>query len=182
MSTKDPWATSKAMPKAAPPEEIGELVSSPPEQIAEVSTKQDIPENEPPAFKREELLPMLDSLLQNGYVITEFSIRSTKVVLRSRFAWEDQEIFSRLDVDKPTTAIAFQQKMQMYTLAASLARYGSNIFEPVNQVDKKNFDERLEFLLSLPTLVTDIVYKKWFEFDAKSRYTIEHIDELLKDF
>ena len=181
MATKDPWATKGIKPEVAP-EEIGELVSGPPERIAEVSTKSDSPDNEPVEFKKEELLPLLDALLQNGYVITEFSIRATKVVLRSRFAWEDQEIFSRLDVDKPATAIAFQQRMQLYTLAAGLARYGDTVFEPVNKVDKKGFDERLEYVLSLPTLVTDILYKHWFDFDSKSRYIAGNIDELLKDF
>ena len=109
-------------------------------------------------------------------------LRSTRIVLRSRFAWEDQEIFSRLDADKLSTAIAFQQRMQVYTLAAGLAQYGDTIFQPTNIVNRKSFDERLEFVLSLSTPLVDIIYQHWFEFNAKHSYLSANIDALLKDF
>ena len=130
---------------------------------------------------------MLDSLLQDGYVITEFDIRGIKVVLRSRFAWEDQEIFARIDHAKLNTAIAYQQRFTLMNLAASLVRYGTTVFKPQNSDQKDrtrlaDLDERIEFIESLPTLVTDLIYTKWFAFNNKHGYLVAHFDELIKDF
>lgn len=178
----DPWARPE--PKGIPTEYENVVPKEAPksEPIAEVSNKPDSDANTPPEYKKEELLPLLDGLLQNGYVINEFGIRSTKVILRSRFAWEDQEIFSRLDAEKVNTAIAFQHRMQVLTLAAGLVQYGNSIFQPKNVIDKKDFDERLEFILSLPTPIVDIIYENWFKFNAKYTYLTANIDALLKDF
>ena len=153
--------------------------------IAEVAAKEDSVENTPPEYRKEELLPMLDTLLQHGYVLTEFSIRSTKVVLRSRFAWEDQEMFTRMDRAKLDTALAYQQRFTLLSIAAGLVSYGTKVFEPINSNKEKmsaSFDERVEFVESLPTIVTDIIYQKWHKFNSMHGYMVSHIDELMTDF
>ena len=156
-----------------------------PEVVAEVGAKSDSEANTPPEYKREELLPMLDDLLIKGYVVTEFSLRSTKVVLRSRFAWEDQFIFMQVDKLKLDTAIAYQQRFTLLSLAASLVVYGDTIFEIVNKDHKKmefSFNERIEFVESLPTVITDILYQKWHEFNQKHGYIVNNLDALIKPF
>jgi hypothetical protein len=137
---------------------------------------------------------MLDELLQNGYTITEFSLRSTQVVLRSRFAWEDQIMFQRLDRAKLDTALAYQQMFTLLSIAASLVKYGEHTFPPQNvdlpaksdkdkgRTKSKDLDERIEFIESLPTVITDILYQKWHSFNQKHGYIVSNLDALLKDF
>lgn len=153
--------------------------------VAEVGEKTDSAENTPPEYMKEELLPMLDDLLIKGYVVTEFSIRATKVVLRSRFAAEDNLIFSGIDKLKLETAIAYQQRFTLLSLAASLVVYGDTMFDIVNKDTKKmeeSFRERIEFVESLPTVITDILYMKWHEFNQKQGYIVNNLDALIKDF
>ena len=118
-------------------DEAPPIIVEAPAIIAEVAEVTDTKKNTPPEYQKDELLPMLDDLLQKGYVITEFSLRATRVVLRSRFAWEDQEIFTRIDKAKLDTAIAYQQRFALLSLAASLVLYGDTMFEPINKDREK---------------------------------------------
>lgn len=143
-----------------------------------------VPEKE--EFSKEELLPMLDSLLNHGYALDQFKIRGTTVVLRTRFTWEEQYIFRHLEASQIKTAIMYNIEHQNITLAASLTQFGDYSFNPINagteeELDKSMFD-RYEFIMSLNSVIRDILQAKLDVFNAKQRYIIENFDKLLADF
>ena len=152
--------------------QIGELVDGPKSQEAE--------------YNDEELLPLLDSLLHNGYTLDEFSLRDTKIVLRSRFTWEEREVFSKMDKLNPNTALQYQRMFSIYMIATALVRYGDHVFAPKNNGSIedliKDLNERFEFVSSLPTPIVDILEKRLMGFDAKHRYIVMNIEKLTRDF
>lgn len=137
-------------------------------------------------YPKEDILPMMDALLMNGYATDSFKIRKTKIVLRTRFTWEEQDVYKRMEASDLNTAIAYQRAFATVYIAASLIQFGDIVFEPINGGSKeelaKSMDERIEFIESLNTVITDIIQKKLYEFDDKQRYLIAHFDELLGDF
>ena len=155
----------------------------------EVVTSDDMPmPTAPPEekYEKEDLLPILDMLLNDGYAIFEFSIRNKPIILRTRFTWEEKAINKFLDKADVKTVLSYQREYAFVTIAASLARFGSSVFEPINAGEQKVLDkslsDRYDFILSLNSVVTDILQTKLDEFDRKQRYIIKHFDELLKDF
>jgi hypothetical protein len=137
-------------------------------------------------YTRDEILPLMDSLLQNGYAIYSFRIKNMEVILRTRFTWEEQYIYKHMESAKLETALSYQREFSIALMAASLAQYGQYQFEVLNHGSKealeKNFKDRYEFVLSLNNVVTDIIQKKLYDFDDKQRYLIANFDELLQDF
>ena len=137
-------------------------------------------------YEKEEILPMMDALLLNGYATDSFKIRKTKIVLRTRFTWEEQDVYKRMEEANLNTAIAYQRAFATVYIAASLIQFGDIVFEPINGGSKedleKSMNDRVEFIESLNTVLTDIIQKKLYEFDDKQRYLIAHFDELLGDF
>lgn len=139
-----------------------------------------------PTFTNEEILPLLDSLLNNGYAIDKFKIRDTEVILRTRFTWEEQYIYQHLSASNLSTALVYQREFSFITIAASLVKYGNYTFEPINSGEneklEKSITERYDFIRSLNSVITDILQLRLSKFDDKQRYIIDNFDELLKAF
>ena len=139
-------------------------------------------------FAKEELLPILDSLLNNGYATMDFKLRNVPIVVRTRFAWEEQLIYKKVE-SSASSPILFQRNYTLMTLAASLVQFAGHLFEPINAAPKDaptaledSFNDRYEFVQSLNSVFIDIMEKKLFEFDEKQNYITKHFDELLSDF
>lgn len=165
------------------------------EDVGEVSDKDDdetpLPEIntvDPTAktYTDDEVLPILDDLLANGYALANFSFRKTKVALRTRFTWEEQYIYKHLEQSQLKTALNYQREFLFITMAASLVQFGNHFFEPMNQGEEKalyaSMKERYEFICSLNSVLTDILQDKLNDFDAKQRFIITNFDRLLKAF
>ena len=216
MSTKDPFERNSAKPtpiaeaskptpvvEASKPTPIAELRNvevpkasvSPKPAISAPSAETDVnqigelvdgPKSQEAEYNDEELLPLLDSLLHNGYTLDEFSLRDTKIVLRSRFTWEEREVFSKMDKLNPNTALQYQRMFSIYMIATALVRYGEHVFAPKNNGSIedliKDLNERFEFVSSLPTPIVDILEKRLMGFDAKHRYIVMNIEKLTRDF
>ena len=137
-------------------------------------------------YPKKEILPMMDDLLMHGYATSAFSMRKTKVVVRTRFTWEEQAIYKHMETVDLKTAIAYQREFSTVYIAASLAQFGDFVFEPINagkpEELKAALDDRIEFVSSLNTVFTDIIQKKLYDFDDKQRFLIANFDALMQDF
>ena len=137
-------------------------------------------------YTNEEVLPMLDCILNDGYAVEHITLRNVDVVIRTRFTWEDQYLRRYLESADLHTVLNYQGEVALVTLAASLVQFGSTIFKPKNEgtdAELKEFmEDRISFVKSLNSVLTDIVLAKLGTFDDKQRYIIAHFDELLKVF
>lgn len=137
-------------------------------------------------YTKEDILPLMDALLMNGYATTTFNIRKAKVTLRTRFTWEEQAIYKHMENENLKTALAYQREFAIVYIAASLVQFGDYIFEPINAGKpdelKNSLDERIEFIQSLNTVMTDLLQHKLYDFDDKQKYLIDNFDKLMQDF
>ena len=137
-------------------------------------------------YAKEEILPILDQILNNGYAMDTFKIRNTDIVMRTRFTWEEKAIYEHLEATDTKTVLRYQREFAFITMAASLVKFGNNVFKPINEGTdeelKASITERYKFIISLNSILTDVIQKKLADFDDKQRYIIKHFDELLKDF
>lgn len=140
-------------------------------------------------YKDEEILPLIDSILQKGYASESIYIRGNKVTFRSTFAWEEQEIVTRID-NKINDGISLKATggyfYELYSLAANLEQFGANYFAPVThgtEEDKrKSFDDRVNFLLGLSSTLLTIINIKRADFTNKMQFLVDNSDRLLKAF
>lgn len=150
----------------------------------------DVPEGAQatPEYKDEDLLPILDAILTSGFARDTFTIRNAKIKLRTQFFWEDQFVVEK--TDKLANDTTLKQSMafylQVYSLACNLEAMGDNVF-PVSRVmtqeeQRKSFEDRVNFLLSLPTVIVNIIFNKRMEFVNKIQYIQENFDRLIKLF
>ena len=175
-------STPKAVPQSTPVfNEVPKEESAKEEKSVEDAT---------PAieYKDEELLPILDSILTAGYARDTFTIRNAKIKLRTQFFWEDQFVIEK--TDKLANDTTLKQSMafylQVYSLACNLEAMGDNVF-PVKRImtqeeQRKSFEDRVDFLLSLPTVLVNVIYTKRMEFVAKIQYIQDNFDRLIKLF
>ncbi len=154
-----------------------DVVSTPGEQIIEKVH-----------FEDNEVLPILDAILTSGYAKETYTIRNAKLVLRTQFFWEDQFVVEKTDELAANTHLkpSMNFYLQVYALAANLESFGSAVF-PVSRMmnkeeQRKSFDERLDYLGSLPSLIVDILYRKRAEFIQKIAFIQENFDRLIKVF
>lgn len=145
-------------------------------------------EEKKPEYKDEEILPMLDSLLTVGYVKETFKIRSATVTLRSQFFWEDQLVVDMMNerVTEDTLRATGNFYFQVYALAANLESFGGNYFKPLRQADpgtlKKSLEDRVNFLMTLPSIMITYLFNKRAEFILKLNYITENFERLVKAF
>lgn len=176
-----------------PAEEL--LQRAKPSPVAEagvVSDKEEVPESTETIVKpettytKDEVLPILDQILNNGYAVETFSIRNTDVAFRTRFTWEEKAIYKHLEELDIKTVMHYQREFAFITMAASLVKFGNTVFKPINEGTKeeleKSIQERYKFIISLNSILTDIIQSKLSKFDDKQRYIIKNFDTLLKDF
>lgn len=167
------------------PEDYG-TVSEKPNGVVSEDFDKAVTGKLPKAYPKEDILPILDSLLQHGYALETFSIRNTNVVLRSRFGWEEEASVKAVESSNSNIRIGQERLFILSLLAASLVEYGKAKFPPINSGTKeeleKNYENRLSFVRSLPTTITDILIARLQEFDRKQAYMVENFDKLSKDF
>ena len=139
-------------------------------------------------FEDNEVLPILDAILTSGYAKETYTIRNAKLVLRTQFFWEDQFVVEKTDELAASTHLkpSMNFYLQVYALAANLESFGSAVF-PVSRMmnkeeQRKSFEERLDYLGSLPSVIVDILYRKRAEFIQKIAFIQENFDRLIKVF
>ena len=138
-------------------------------------------------FSKEELLPIIDSLLNFGYVMTNFKIKNIPVVLKTRFGWEDQVILRRMK-DADGSPMAFRREFTLWSMAAALVQFGSDKFEPMNDTDKPMEEleltllARYNFMRSLNSIFIDIIELELAKFDDMQEYIVKNYQKLLEDF
>ena len=191
---KYPAAEPEESTYAAPIEEVkypapvfNEMPKKP-EGVHSDTNQDGEPIEKPVEYKDEDLLPILDSILTSGYARDTFTIRNAKIKLRTQFFWEDQFVVEK--TDKLANDTTLKQSMafylQVYSLACNLEAMGDNVF-PVSRVmtqeeQRKSFEDRVNFLLSLPTMLVNVIYNKRLEFVNKIQYVQENFDRLIKLF
>lgn len=171
----NPFAHLNAPDKAIT--DSNDVVSTPGEQIPEKVH-----------FEDNEVLPILDAILTSGYAKETYTIRNAKLVLRTQFFWEDQFVVEKTDELAASTHLkpSMNFYLQVYALAANLESFGSAVF-PVSRMmnkeeQRKSFEERLDYLGSLPSVIVDILYRKRAEFIQKIAFIQENFDRLIKVF
>lgn len=141
-----------------------------------------------PTFKDEELLPLIDSILNFGFARDEFNIRNNIVILRSHFTWEDQHIVSLLDEYSRTHNLnmALDFMIKKYNLAAALEQIGSVRFNPIRSGSQeeltKSFNDRVDFIDTLPMPLVDYIFQRWMSFNEKVRAVSTDFERLAKVF
>lgn len=139
-------------------------------------------------YKDEDLLPILDSILTSGYASDTFYIRNNRVTLRTQFFWEDQYVMIKTDELANSTNLRQSMGfyMQVYALASNLESLGGTSFPVKRSMSKeeqeKSFNDRVEFLLSLPTVLVGVIFNKRTEFVNKIQYIQDNFDRLIKVF
>lgn len=141
------------------------------------------------AFKDEDVLPILDSLLTRGYASEKFTIRKDlELVVRCQFLWEDRMVMEKTDAklrdySLRTTGNFFYD---IYSLAANLEQFGGTYFAPIKAGSPKeleeSFNDRVEFIETLPSPIITLIALKRIEFLQKLSFVIENFDRLLKAF
>ena len=140
----------------------------------------------PVKYEKDDVLPILDQILNNGYAIDTFKLRNIDIAIRTRFTWEEKAIYKHLEDLDIKTVLHYQREFAFITMAASLVKFGNTTFKPINDGTKEELEasiaERYKFVISLNSILTDIIQAKLAKFDDKQRYIIKNFDELLKDF
>lgn len=148
-------------------------------------TKSDKPAG-PVQYTDAEVLPILDSLLNNGYAIHTFKLRNVEIILRTRFTWEEQYVYQHLEAANCRTSLNYQMEYGFITLASSLVKYGDSLFNPINAGPnielQTSIKQRYDYVMSMNTVVLDIMRNELGKFDDKQRYIIDNFDKLLKSF
>jgi hypothetical protein len=143
-------------------------------------------EAEDPQYDIDEVRETMDQLFHNGYALTRGNLRGITFVLRTRFDWEDEQVLKYAEGSDLTSRIGFQHNMGRGLLAASLVEYDDQLWEPRNHGPKeeleKMFKARLEFVMSLNTVIFEILQKKMREMDEKNTYIINNLEKLSEDF
>ena len=177
-------------PPSNPPNPFAHL-NAPDKAITDSSDVVSTPETqilEKVHFEDNEVLPILDAILTSGYAKETYTIRNAKLVLRTQFFWEDQFVVEKTDELAASTHLkpSMNFYLQVYALAANLESFGSAVF-PVSRMmskeeQRKSFEERLDYLGSLPSVIVDILYRKRAEFIQKIAFIQENFDRLIKVF
>jgi hypothetical protein len=116
---------------------------------------------------------IMEKMVTKGFYSEEFKIGPITCVLRTR-VYEDLIRTQRLlESERLEYSSSVQEVLNRYNTAASLARYGENIFEhPDPQVSteieiEEAFEKRLLFVRRLPQLISVRVMQFSYEFDRK---------------
>lgn len=148
--------------------------------------EEEVDKNTPKVYTDDEVLPIFDQLLNDGYAIDDFKLGKIQVVIRTRFSWEEKALYNHMEQADVKTALSYQREFSFITMAASLVKFGDTVFEPINEGTDAEFKQsmldRYKFISSLNSVLTDILQLKLSKFDDKQRYIVENFDKLLKAF
>lgn len=185
-----PYAPEPApAPQSVQPEPAPAPVPSkvePPAAEVPVNTDGD---SDKPEFTDEEVLPILDALLTSGCAKINYSIRGIPLTLRTQYFWEDQLVVKAADkMSGPDTNLRVTGAVfyDMYALAANLETFGGAHFPAIPQGKPEeltaSFEDRVEFLKTLPSALISVIMLKRMEFLNKVNFVITNFDRLIKVF
>lgn len=158
----------------------------PPKVDVPITTEGD---DDKPEFTDEEVLPILDALLTSGCAKINYSIRGIPLTLRTQYFWEDQLVVKAADkMSGPDTNLRVTGAVfyDMFALAANLETFGGAHFPALPQGKPEeltaSFEERVEFLKTLPSALISVIMLKRMEFLNKVNFVITNFDRLIKVF
>lgn len=183
-------------PYAPEPTQIPQAVQPEPELVLPKvePPKLDVPvdtdgDGDKPEFTDEEVLPILDALLTSGCAKINYSIRGIPLTLRTQYFWEDQLVVKAADkMSGPDTNLRVTGAVfyDMFALAANLETFGGAHFPALPQGKPEeltaSFEERVEFLKTLPSALISVIMLKRMEFLNKVNFVITNFDRLIKVF
>jgi hypothetical protein len=157
-----------------------------PEPVAPAKEEED---EVPPEFTDEDVLPLLDALLTQGCAKYTFNIKGIEITLRSQFLWEDQMLMDYMDKQanadmnlKATGSFYFE----VYSLATNIERIGGTYFpcitygKPEELV--KSYEDRVNFLKTLPSAFVTMITMKRIDFLKRVQYVVTNFERLIKVF
>lgn len=157
-----------------------------PEPIVPTKEEED---DVPPEFTDEDVLPLLDALLTQGCAKYTFNIKGIEITLRSQFLWEDQMVMDYMDKQantdmnlKATGSFYFE----VYSLATNIERIGGTYFpcitygKPEELV--KSYEDRVNFLKTLPSAFVTMITMKRIDFLKRVQYVVTNFERLIKVF
>lgn len=111
---------------------------------------------------------IMEHVLTNNYYEKQFFIASLPVTLRTRTYHDTVRLHRFLTAESPTYQASIQDLIARHNLAASLSRFGDNLFEFPDDEKKAEeaFDARHKFVESRNEFVVTRLMKLAYEFDT----------------
>lgn len=144
--------------------------------------------SEKPKFTKEELKPILDSVMRRGYAAISVKIGTIEIILRSHYTWEDNMVMHMLDEAAKDTNLNLSMDFnrQLYSLAASLVVYDGQKFPPKQTGTKeelrKSLEDRIQCLLEMPNLIFSKVMDENVKLTQKMAAIAEDFDGIIESF
>ncbi len=113
---------------------------------------------------------IMEKILVNDYYEESFMIGPLPVKLRTRTYSDTLRAQQHLEVENPTYNMSVQDLVARYNVAASLSKYGDNVFEFPTGSDPKTeqaFKQRLTFVMDRPAIVMAKLMELVYRFDLK---------------
>lgn len=113
---------------------------------------------------------IMEKILVNDYYEEAFRIGPLPVKLRTRTYSDTLRAQQHLEVENPTYNMSVQDLVARYNVAASLSKYGDNVFEFPTDSDQKTeaaFRQRLQFVMGRPAIVMAKLMELVYRFDLK---------------
>lgn len=108
----------------------------------------------------DEALDIVNAILDNGYYEKAYKVTPRwEVVFRTRNTTDQDRVLRRIEELNPQFPATVTQTLAKYNLAASMVRFKNIDFS------KKEFEERLKYVLNLPEVVLRVLTGKLARFD-----------------
>lgn len=128
---------------------------------------------------REQAAEMVDTLLTQGYWSEEVPVtQRLKVRLRTRKYRDTERLRNYIEVIQPKFPDYYNDILFKYSLAASIERFGKQVFSHPGKNESKEvvenaFQERLAFVDDMEEPMLRVLYGKLQKFDDKVRVVFE---------
>jgi len=116
---------------------------------------------------------LMDEVLVHGYYTEEHKLRGQPLVIRSRNYRDTLRTQQYLEAENPTYATSMDEIVLRYNAAASLVQLGDKKFDhpedhgATRAEIESAFDERLEYLYTLPTILVGKLSTIVYNMDVK---------------
>lgn len=117
---------------------------------------------------------ILQQVLVNEKYEETFPMGPIKVTIRTRSYKDAMRTLRYLELEKPTYAMGINDVLARYNMAASLVAYGENQFEHPSKKEgateeevEAAYDQRLNFVIELPTVALQKLMQITHDFDTK---------------
>lgn len=146
-------------PPSAPDRQLDELERSVEqlEKSSEMTYEQKIKNH---GLTMDGALDIVNAILDNGYYEKEYKVTPRWTVLfRTRNTTDQDRVLRRIEEANPQFPATVTQILAKYNLAASMMRFKNVDF------GKKDFEDRMKFVLNLPEVVLRVLTGKLARFD-----------------